>query len=192
MRNTLLLIGIICSTIGSLFAVDANPVNTNIVEKVITVNFDQATNAPVDVILKDMEGHILIEEALNSQDAQRRKYNLKNLPSGKYTLEVYEDFKVTKQTVRIDGKTAILTDEIITFKPVCSQTDNHWSINLLLLEKDADIEIYDAQSNLVYTKEYKGQNKITKSFDLTQLKPGTYNAIINIEGEVFKEPVFVR
>ncbi len=192
MKNTLLLISTLILAIGSLFASEMKPNVTTTTDKTITVNFDQTTNAPVDVILKDAAGFRLLEESLNSQDAQRRKYNLKNLPAGNYTLEIHEDFRITTESISIDNNTIEVTNEEVTFKPVCSQTQDHWNINLLLLKKDADITIYNADDKPVYTAKFRGEQNISKSYDISNLEIGNYKAVIQVDGKSFSEPVFVR
>ena|GEM_PF-863096 len=192
MKNTLLIISILIFAIGGLSASELDPNVKTTAAKTIMIIFDQTINAPVDVVLKDAKGFKLLEESLNSKDAKSRKYNLKNLPVGNYTLEIHEDFKITTESITIDNDAVIVTDEDVTFKPVCSQTQDHWNINLLLLQKDADIIIYNTDEKPVYSAKFRGEQNVAQSFDISKLDKGNYNAVITVEGMTFREPVFVR
>jgi len=192
MKKTALLIGILCFSILSLLAKGSNPEKSTVTGKIITVSFNRSLNSQVDVVLKDLYGYRLLEESFAINEAIGRKYNLKNLPSGRYILEIYEGFKVTKQSIIVDSNSAMISDEDITYKPVCSQKDNLWNVNLLLLNKDADISIYDSESHLIYKEDFSESKNIAKSYNLANLQTGRYVAVFNIGGELFTEVVHVK
>ncbi len=188
MKYTLLLIAICCSAL-TLSASDSKPDHTTVTGKTITIGFNQSINSPVEVVLIDASGYQLLRESLQIQHVDKRKYNLKNLPAGKYYLKVHQGYRMTSRTIIVKNNSAIITKEKVIFKPACSQKDDHWNVNLLLLNKDAEMHLYDAKSDLVYAESYTDQKKVAKSFNLSKLKPGAYRAVFNIDGDVFSETI---
>jgi len=191
MKNMVFLIAICCLTLP-LSALDNESDKTTVTGKIITIELNQSTNSPVEVTLRDISGYRLLQESLQARQGGQRKYNLKNLPAGMYYLEIRQGFKVSTTTIAVKDINATVIKEETIYRPACSQKDVRWNVNLLLLDKDAELSIYDSYSELIYKESYDGQVNVAKSYNLSKLSPGTYQAVFDIEGEIFTESIFLN
>ena len=144
------------------------------------------------VILKDLEGVTLYNETVNTSIIPKKFYNLDELPSGDYVFEVHEDAKVLLKPFKIIKDEIILKKETTIFKPTIIFKDNIASINLLTLNKSAQITIIDAVGEELYSEKLVNISSFGKRFDFNTIEKGTYNINTFIAGQNFTQTIIVK
>lgn len=141
-------------------------------------------SAKVNVQIKEATGVTILEETLISAKAGR-KYNLKNLPDGQYTLEMSDDLRITTQNFYISNNEVVVANDINTiYKPFILTGDNNVDVNLMTLGKSALLNISDKDNNIVFAQKLEA-TAVHKRFDVSSLASGSYTVNIAMNGRSF-------
>jgi len=89
----------------------------------IALQLKNVNEPEIQVTLKDSYGVVLHDETLTESNANHRKYNFRNLPTGSYVLVVAYDDVIKVQSIKKEYKTLeIETDNLQTiYRPVFRQ-----------------------------------------------------------------------
>jgi len=173
LKNLLFAAAILFSSVAS-FA-NTNPTLSLDEGKVLVVNLNDWVNSNVEISIKDLNGAILHNDSFQNKSTVGRKYNLKNLPYGQYTLVIesadkkaIHKLEVTNNTVEMQP----LSSKMI-FKPHVTINENSISLNLLALGEDMFISISD-QNEPFFSVAYKNMSTVNKRFDTSELPAGRY------------------
>lgn len=172
-------------TIGSLMA--GNPTATIEGTRTLVVNFTGWKAPKVHVEITAASGDVVLKEDVRPS-ATVRKYNLKNLPEGSYTLIVNDDLRVSAQPFEIDREGVVLSLETeTTYKPVINNDSDYLDFNLFAKGNPVNITILDAENNVLFREAYRSA-AIHKRFDISSFRKGRYTFFCEMGGkQYFKE-----
>jgi len=177
---------ILFSILSSAIFAGSNP--SILVEraKTLVVNTSGWKSDKVNVQIKEASGTIIMDEVVSNLK-NSRSYNLKNLPSGSYTVEISNELKLTVQSFEIEGNFVKTSNDIATlYKPVVNWNNNHLDINLLTLGAKVELNINDDQSNTIFEKKFDTPT-VHKRYDFSKLEAGRYTVNIYYAGRTFSK-----
>lgn len=149
---------------------------------VVDLNDWAVTNLSISIL--DENNEVLIKDDLAAGQYNLRKYNLKNLPVGKYQLIIDGNKKVAVHTVEVDFKNVNIVAENarVYFRPRIEVEMNSVSLNLLSLNEDVTVAISDKHGTF-FSKEYSNKNSINARFDITTLPEGEYTFSVSTKDQ---------
>lgn len=154
--------------------------------KSLIVQTNTWKSTKVNVQIKEASGVTILEETIKSAKVGR-KYNLKNLPDGVYTLEMSDDLKITSQDFYINNNEVVLSSDINTiYKPFILVGKNNVDVNLMTLGQSALLNITDKENNIVFAQKLD-TTAVHKRFDVSSLEGGTYSVNIAMNGRSFTQ-----
>ncbi|MCR9289813.1 MAG: hypothetical protein NXI23_20755 [Bacteroidetes bacterium] len=148
-----------------------------------------------EIRLIDEGSTVLLEQNVTSTKSFKKKYNLVNLPDGRYFFEI-EDFqtiiiyeiKIERSRLKIKKK-----KERKIFKPNISQLGNILNCSMLLLDSSqTEITIFDKNHEILFSETIENQMTIEKSFDLSKLDRGKYFIQIENNHRFFEKAIFIK
>ena len=144
--------------------------------KTIVVHFDNTATEKITVRLIDVKGAEVFTERIQAAAGYSKKYNLKELANGQYTILIESPSRYTTQKVTVkDHIVEVRSEEEKTFfKPFIKQDAKLVDINLMALGNDVEITVKDNNGSQVYRTAYQGESRIHKRLNLTQLPSGDY------------------
>ncbi len=136
----------------------------------------------------------IMSEMIDLNDIKARKYNLKNLPLGSYTVVVSSDLRSIEHPLTLNRNSVAIDYSKIekSFKPVFNISDNYVDINFLNLESNTIVKIRDNNGNELITKSYNPRKAITQRFDITELPAGKYFISVNTADNYYSKPFVVK
>lgn len=187
MKNLLIVCLIVAGIYNQAFAGPTSGIAYVSQGKTVTVRFNPSLSSPVKVVLRDLSDFTLHSETVNTSNIRSRKYNLRNLPDGDYIFEVHEPMKIVEKKIRVQGRAIQMIDETIYFKPSTFLKGNTLGVNVLALNKDVKVRIYDADGNTVYSAEMKSEPYVAQLYNLEKMDRGDYLVNISIDNHLFSE-----
>jgi len=179
MKTLAILIFALFTTLSS-FASVVEPLATSVEGQTITVYFDNDKSEVLSISIVDKYGFELLSEKVQSKNRRSRKYNLTQLPYGKYTIKIDSDQKIVYKTIQTDKNNSVVLDEKTSYKPTTFFENDKWMVNALALGEKVDIKIYDSEYEPVYEEKFKNESVVAKSYDLSQLDYGVYTLSISV------------
>jgi hypothetical protein len=162
--------------------------------KVINFVINETKN--VHVSIYSNEGSEIFDEVLKSKDGKiTRTYDLTALPNGTYYLETETPAKVSRHEITIAGTTATVADTTVAeiFKPVLVKKDGLVSVSILNNEKTpVEIRMYDDNSNEVYSETIKGEQTLTKTFNIKNTASQNFTLVTTYNNKTFVETIAAR
>lgn len=156
--------------------------------KMLLIQTEQWKSEKVNVQIKDESGNLVLDESVKNVKSARR-YNLKNLPNGIYTLEMSNTLKITIQNFEIVGTEVLVSKEVkTTFKPVINWNNKNLDINLLTLGKKASLNIYDDSNNIIFS-ENLNENVVNKRYNISKLSSGDYTVNMIVDGRSYYKSI---
>ncbi|MDE3741382.1 hypothetical protein [Maribacter polysaccharolyticus] len=152
------------------------------------------TNSSTDAELRfvDGEGNVIFTESLEDNSEYSKKFNLGNLESGVYTLEVEDAIKETEFTITLEDYTVAIKNKSERTKPVFRTKDHMVYLNLLNLEKeDVAIAVYDEDERMVASKIVENEQVIEKAFNFKEAHRGHYTIKVKKGNDTFYEEINV-
>jgi hypothetical protein len=152
-------------------------------DKVMVINLNKAIGSKVEVSILNKEGEIIFNEKFKAK-SKLRKYNLRKLNVGTYTVIVEDNNKVAYQKIHL-SKNSLLVDNGIDeiYKPVIKTEGNLWTVSGLA-NQPVSIVIEDAYGNLL-TSANIASSDVQKKFDVKNLIAGEYKLIYKIADREF-------
>lgn len=164
-------------------------------DKTISFTVDKLAGT-VNVSFKDEAGSLIYKETYNTNKVSSRKYNLKEIASGKYYFEVETEVAVEKYLVIVDSKTAEIYKEAtsVLHKPMVVLKDNGKVIvtKLNLSKDDLKVSVYDKNGNGLYQETISADNNeytIGEKFDFSNVKGGEYTFYLKTDNRVYTKKV---
>jgi len=127
MKTSSLILGMLMIVTTSFSA--GNPTNER--SKSLTVETSAWKAATIHIAIREAGGNVIMEETVSTRN-DFRKYNLKNLAAGIYTLEISDDLKISVQSFTITNSSVEMEPQTsVTYKPVITWSENNLDINYL-------------------------------------------------------------
>lgn len=134
--------------------------------------------------IKDENGTVLFNEKSANQNKFHRMYNLKNLPSGTYTVIVENEHKIVIQPILMNGRFLKIetTAQKEVYKPTLTLKASTVVINMLHFEKSPILlTLKDKYHEVVYCDEFKAYGSLNKRLNMAKLPAENYLLEITTE-----------
>ncbi len=193
-RNSVSIFAMLILTVATTFANDPYLKLEKVADKTIGFKINKLS-APFNVSFKNSEGELIYEETYSSDKASSRKYDLREIVSGKYYFEIETEFTIEKYLVVVNSKTAEIVEKSVTIlnKPIVIKVNDKVLVTKLNLSKDdLKISIYDDNGNGLYTETItadKSEFSIGKKFDFSKVDKGEYTFYLTTDKKTYKKTV---
>ena len=154
----------------------------------IALNVSNVIDAEIHVTLKDAFGETLHDETLAQNNINSRKYNLRQLPTGNYTLLVSYDDVIKIQSIKKENShIETISMQTIT-SPKFIQHKEYVDMYITCsTDLDLSIEMRDEADNTIFS-DNGNLGTVQKRFNLSQLENGEYKFFVRVSGNtVYKE-----
>jgi len=143
--------------------------------------------------LKDQNGLTLYNTQTQEGLEFAKKFDLRSLEAGNYTVEVENELSFTATPILINSDSAWINseDQVTILKPVLRQTGG--KLDIILPSDDCDdviVTIYDSNFKKLASENFDGA--ALKRFDLSQLAQGAYTVKMKTKGRNFVQSVSVK
>ena len=142
------------------------------------------------VKLKDMNGQVLLSDRAKGVESFSRKYNLVNLPAGKYFLSIEDGSRTMIQPITVTADALEIPEHEMktVFMPAVVVASEKLDYTLLCLdETSVTIEIIDELGRKNYSATTTEQGSVQRRFDITALTPGTYTMVTRLKDDQFEK-----
>lgn len=152
------------------------------------LNLPSEATSTFEVTVSDINGTTLLNEKLES-NIRKRKYNLKNLPSGKYIISIAYDHTIKWQHILLNNGTVEILEEDLQslIQPTVSLKGSYLDLNMLCFSNSKIIvQIWDNDGHLLSEEILNSNGTIQKRYNLNHLQSGKY--LLNIaleEGQIY-------
>ncbi|WP_339701243.1 hypothetical protein [Algoriphagus aquimarinus] len=137
----------------------------------VAVSFNEAPQGTVIVKITDSEDRLILRDRINKDEAFAKKYDLKALPQGSYSVEVMDESGV----LRIASFNNFVTEAPSVFSRVFPMGDNQYRLFVSNLQaKDVEVMIYDGDK-LIYTEKIDNPQGLHKIYTLSNLSGAGVN-----------------
>lgn len=129
----------------------------------VAVSFNEAPQGTVIVKITDSEDRLILRDRINKDEAFAKKYDLKALPHGNYSVEVTDESGV----LRTASFNNFVVETPAVFSRVSPMGDNKYRLLVSNLDaKDIEVLIYDGDK-LIHTEKIDNPQGLHKiySFD---------------------------
>jgi len=178
---------VLAASLFTFASINAATITTNILikgSKSFEINMSNWKTETVDIKIIDDAGVVIYSEEETTENNKR--YSLKNLPSGAYTVEVSNELKTVENKLLItkEGVTMELESEV-TYNPIFNISDSQIDINYLNEGKNVTM-IISNKLGVVYETKLEG-NSINKRFNIADLPSDEYTIYLsNAQGSFSK------
>ncbi|MCO6147955.1 hypothetical protein [Flavobacterium sp. NRK1] len=159
------------------------------------INFSiNNTRAHVSIYGKD--GEVLFEENIKAKDGKiSRTYDLNAFPAGNYYLEAENGAKVARYEIKIDEKSASVSEKAIAqvLKPVLTTKDGLVTVNIKDVDKTpVEIKLYDENNVELYSETFTGEDDIAKRFDTNRIQADQFTFVMKYNNRMFVETIAAK
>ena len=138
--------------------------------------------------LKDAQGHVLHREAIKNH-AYMKKYNLANLPSGDYTIEVRSHAGLSQETFTLSRGEA----HAMYFKPAIRMDNATMSVQFRnSVASPVSLKLHDRYGKVLYQETVAPQAEFAKGLNLSKLKAGQYSLSITGDDYVYSKSIALK
>ncbi len=161
--------------------------------KSISIRIPQSDTPKVTVKLEDSKGETLYSKKSKGEDGVATLLNVNSLPNGMYYITVEDNYKITKQPLRIELDKVVVDEYKMatTQKPTFQYNTRRRLVSLnILTEGEIDVLLLNENGHkLLVTKE---MGQLNKTFNLKNLNQGNYTFIMSYNGKTFYENILVK
>lgn len=157
-------------------------------QKSFVLHLDRVLTEKVQVRILDAEHHLLLSDAIREKGPFAKKYNLSNLPAGRYTVEIEDNYTIKYQPVEILDSSLVIDADHLTaiYKPFVVANGKLVDLTFLQLEDaKTEIEILDDAGFPVYNETIEDSGSITKRYDVSKLQAGNYVFQVAVKDRVY-------
>ena len=144
----------------------------------------------IRVKILDRDDQVLLDQKVNTQKHQAKRYNMKNLPMGVYTLSIEDaqrivkhDMMIVNGILRFDKK-----DPVTIFKPTIKISQNIIDFNLLKIDDGStEVRLLDNSGELVYSENINETGSVQRRYNVSMLEAGKYTLSVETAGALQSE-----
>lgn len=154
-------------------------------DKSFTIDNKVWRTETVEIEIADNFGSIIYSD--EQPIKKLRKYNLENIPSGRYTITISNEIKSVVQNIEITKDGLLLDFDAETiYAPQINIENDKIDINFLSNGKNTAIKIYNAW-NEVYSEVNKKTLSINKRLNIENLPTGVYTVTIHNANKTYSK-----
>ena len=158
--------------------------------KMLTLRVGSAQSDLTTIILKNQFGQAVYNETIRNVEGILKNFDLRNLESGHYTVEIENDLTIEVLPISITWDSVKIDRNQFTtlHKPFIKLKENGMvDFNYLNLSTfSTSIVILDNKGNVVYKEDVGESSDIEKRYDISSLEKGEYQFIVQSGGRNFK------
>ena len=189
-RKSLVVVGLMMSL--SIFANDTAPTIKENEKKVIKIHFDNVAQGST-LIIKDVNGLVLYNEAIDQKGDYSKGFDLTTLPNGKYFFELNSEFKLIVKPFQVASNEVIFDKESeeSIYKPLVRTKDNMVYVSRTAMEQTSlSYKIYYADNyDLVHKGKFEDKEAVKKVYDFSTAKKGNYVFVFESNGREFTKSI---
>ena len=143
----------------------------------ISLQLTNVIETQIQVSIKDLNGVTLYDDTLSKHKINHRKYDLRNLPIGSYSVIVTYDKMMKIQKIKKQHNSIKIEKDTVQtiFKPTFNEHSDYLDLNILSLSKqNIYLKIEDDEGRIIYTNQNQINGSYQKRFNLSQLPEGSY------------------
>lgn len=164
--------------------------------KNIQIFANNLRSGQINIRILDAQSQILLEETVAQGTNVAKQYQLNQLPTGYYAVEVSDVFQQIVQPFAITLAGVELNNDSrkAVYKPFVKMVDTKLDINLLLLEDaDVQVELFDESYGNIYKEAFSnfGQT-FSKRLNLSKMDSGKYMLKIKYADQSFYQTITVK
>jgi hypothetical protein len=193
MKKTSVLLIFILGFVLNLSASHYPEVRTT-ADKSISVYFQDWNDEGLTVRIKDNYGHNMFVDRVRDHKITGKRYNLKNLINGKYTLSISNKTNSMDMPFVIDNEAIIVTKKETNkfYNPSVSLNDRILEFHMQAKDRKVNISILDAKGKLIFKEKVEGKNDISKAYDLSKFESGSYTIVTTQDDHLSKNTFKLR
>jgi hypothetical protein len=159
------------------------------------IYLNQINDQKLKIAIRDEQGNMLYYKLVRNRNSFNRKLNLRELPTGIYSVEIRDDIGTISYPITLEqGVLSVLEDErVATFNPIIRKKSTTVSLVLFSPAKHThELSIYNAAHELVHDEKVQNTVNFNKKFDFSEAMPGAYNIVINSQGHKYTYMVPIK
>ncbi|MFY0593518.1 hypothetical protein [Roseivirga sp.] len=161
--------------------------------KSLVVFVSESVSGNTQIKLKDQNGLTLYNTQAKEGLEFAKRFDLKSLEAGDYTIEIENDmsFTATPVSINIDSAWIKAQDQVTILKPVLRQSGE--KLDIILPSDDCGdviVTIFDGNFKKLASENFNGE--ALKRFDLSRLSQGSYTVKMTTKGRNFVQSVSVK
>jgi len=158
------------------------------------IYIDNLNSKRIKISLRDTTGFVLYNKNIKGEGTYAKKYNVNNLPKGRYVLDFKNEMGSRSYTIVLsdNGLTVLDNYELIVssledtvaFKPFIRHRGD--ILDLMVFSPELakhEIRIYDQQNEIIFSEVEDKKMNIEKKYDLSLLESGKYNFVVLSQGQ---------
>jgi flagellar hook assembly protein FlgD len=151
------------------------------------------TSEETIISIVDTEGIIIFSEKVVGTKVYSKKFDLKNLPQGRYFLEVEDSVKETSFSFLVGDVAIEIIEKIEQVKPVFKQKEGRVFMNFLNLdEQEVKIKVLDGEGHVVFAESISNEQVIEKVFNFESAFASSYTLFVKKDSDTYSETVLVK
>ncbi|MHA3786882.1 hypothetical protein ACX0HA_01630 [Flavobacterium hauense] len=159
------------------------------------INFS-INNTKAHVSITGKDGEVLFEENIKGKDGKiNRTYDLNAFPAGSYFLEAENGAKIARYEIKIDAKTALVSEKAIAevIKPVVTTKNGIVTVTIKEVNNTpVEIILYDENNTELFNETFKGEAAYAKRFDTNKINAAKFTVVTKYNDKMFVETVAVK
>jgi hypothetical protein len=157
------------------------------------IYIDNFNSKRIKLSLRDTRGFVLYNKNIKSEGTYAKKYDLNNLPKGRYKLDLEDGINSRSYTIVLsDSELTVLDnynlivstqDNKTSFKPFMSQRGD--ILDLMVFSPELakhEIRIYNQQNEIIFSEVEDKKLNIERQYDFSLLESGLYNFVVLSQG----------
>ena len=153
------------------------------------IYIDKFNSKHIKLSLRDTTGFVLYNKNIKSEGAYAKKYDLNNLPKGRYLLDLKDEISSRSYTIVLsDNELTVLDnydlvvssqENVTVFKPFISNRGD--ILDLMVFSPELakhEIRIYNQQYEIIFSEVEDKKMNIEKQYDFSLLESGIYNFVV--------------
>lgn len=141
----------------------------------------------------DLQGHVLFAEDITKRAGYIKRFNLKELPEGTYSLTTDNVIRTIVYTIAVEEGNASLINKKIMLKPVYSNKENKVYVRIPQTNgKKVYVSIYNEKGEVIREERFKEGSGITKVYNFTDAAKGTYSVRVWNSNGIYMNSIEVK
>jgi len=144
------------------------------------------------ITFMDTEEVVLYSESILNQKNYIKKFDLRNLKEGVYSLNMEDNLKIIKYILSVEDKNVKVLTKEETYKPIFKRTGDIVSVNFLNIDsKVVHIKVYDSENRILFKEVVANDIVIEKAFNFEKAYKDTYTVAIKRDDKTYYNTILV-